>query len=199
MLLTCAALAVAQSLLLIACLPALGVLAPASPPLYAVAAGVYTIMPFLARRATEAFGSATITAAMAGVMVAAVSPIGFVAAALMVVPSVIVDMTVSIMAPSGVSARRRESAYLVAAVAAAAVLFAVSLLAFSAEHLVPVVMIGALVGRVVGEVAMAVLSRLLFVRLRRAGVLGEPRPRARDAKGGAGDVEPAGRESTGSR
>lgn len=166
-LLVCAALAGVQTVLQLSLLPALSVLAPASPPLYALIASAHTLLPFLARRLTRMPGAATLTSGIAGIFVAATSALGIVALIPLLVAGVVID---AIVWSSDAAGRRRESRFLVAGVAAGLALWAVSLSVFSPEHLVPAILLGTLGARVVGELVVVVLSRVLAAALERAGV-----------------------------
>lgn len=167
-LLTCAALAAVQVGVSVALAPVLVGLPAVSPPLYAVVAGAHSIMIFLAPRVTDAQWSATITALVAGLIMAAVSPIGLFIALLILIPGILVDA--ALLIPGGSTARARELRYLVAALAAAIVLFAVSLPAFSAEHLTTWILVGAAAGRLAGETIAYLGARALSASLGRAGI-----------------------------
>lgn len=172
-LLICAALAAVQVGLFIALSPVLVSLPALSPPLYAVVAGVHSVMIFLAPRITGARWSATLTAVIAGLIVAAMSPIGLFIALLILIPGLMVDLALLLPVRAG-RERGSELRYVCAALAAAAVLFTVSLPAFSAEHLTAVILVGSAVGRIVGELLAWAVARALTAGLRRAGV----RPRS---------------------
>lgn len=74
-LLICGALAAVHLMLHLSTVGLLTVLAPISPPLYALVASVHGAMPFLARRLTRTPGTATVTAAAAGVSPAHLTPV----------------------------------------------------------------------------------------------------------------------------
>lgn len=166
-LLICGALAAVHLLLHFATLPALTALAPVSPPIYALIAGVHSLMPFLARRLTGAPGSAVLTSAIAALFVVVTNGAGLIAAVPVVLAGAVIDLVVWRSTGSG---RRSQMRYLLAAVAAGAALFAVSLAVFSPEHLTPVLLFATLAARVLGEVIAALLSGLLASALTRAGV-----------------------------
>lgn len=167
-LLICAALAAVQVGLYLALAPVLVGLPAISPPLYAVVAGAHSTMIFLTPRVTGARGAATITALIAGLIIAAMSPIGLFVTLLILVPGVMIDL--ALLVPGASTPRVTELRYLGAAMTAAIVLFLVSLPAFSAEHLTTWILVGAAVGRVAGETIAYVCARALAAGLARAGI-----------------------------
>lgn len=169
-LLICGALAAMHVLLHLATVGLLTVLAPLSPPLYGLAASVHGLMPFLARRLTRTPGTATITAGVSGVMVAALSPSGVIVLVPLLLTGLVIDLAVWRADRDGIDGKGAESRYFVAAVVLGAVLFGVSLSVFSPEHLTPALVLGTLATRVVGEVVVAAASGALARGLRRAGV-----------------------------
>jgi hypothetical protein len=168
-LLICAALAAVQVGIFIVLSPVLVSLPALSPPLYAVVAGVHSVMIFLAPRITGARWAASVTAAVAGLVIAAMSPIGLFVALLILIPGVLTDVALSLPASSGRRAAT-ETRYIAGALAAAIVLFAISLPAFSAEHLTGAILFGAAAGRVLGEGLAYVCARALAASLARAGI-----------------------------
>ncbi|MFS0853395.1 hypothetical protein [Microbacterium sp. 179-I 3D4 NHS] len=166
-LLICAALAAVHLLAHLATVPLLTLLAPLSPPLYGLVAGVHSILPFLARRLTGVPGTALVTASIASVFVAATNAAGAIVVVPLVLAGALIDLVV--WRADG-SSRRVELRYAAAAVVSGAALFAISLSVFSPEHLTPLLVIGTLAGRIAGELVAAGLSRLLAAALARAGV-----------------------------
>ncbi|WP_102193731.1 hypothetical protein [Microbacterium aurantiacum] len=162
-LLVSAALAAVQTGMFLALLPVLAAAAPAAPPLYALLASANTAMPLLARILTRATGTATITAGITAIMVVAFSPIGLLSAVPLLTAGIVFDL-VTWKGP--VSTRRLT----VGAAAVAVALFAISLAAFSPEHLTPFVLTATLAGRLIGESVVAVLVSTIARMLRRAGV-----------------------------
>ncbi|WP_259614111.1 hypothetical protein [Microbacterium paraoxydans] len=164
-LLVSAALGAMQALVFVAVVPATSVLAATSPPAYALVAAVHTALPFLARVVTRVPGMATLAAFVAGVLTVAVSPIGLLGVIPLVLGGVVLDLALP---------RRdvpiRPGRILLAGAAVGVVLFFVALPVFSPEHLVLPVLIATVLGRVVGELAVA--GAVIAVRrlLRRAGV-----------------------------
>lgn len=162
-LLIAAAFAALQTGLFLAVLPVLSVTAPTAPPVYALIAGVNTVLPFLARVVTRTPGTATITAAVAAVLVVALSPLGLIAAVPLLATGVVFDL---ICGRSSVSNRR----LVVGAAVVAVVLFGLSLAVFSPEHLAPWMLAATLAGRLVGEGVAVVVVIAVARLLRRAGV-----------------------------
>jgi hypothetical protein len=169
-LLVCGALASIHVLVHLATVAMLTVLAPTSPPLYGLVACVHGVMPFLARRLTRAPGSATITAGIAGVMVAASSPSGIILLVPLLLTGVVIDAVVWRVDHGGIDGRRVEVRFYVAGIVLGAVLFAVSLSVFSPEHLTPVLVLGTMAARIAGEVIAVAVTGVLARALRRAGV-----------------------------
>ena len=165
-LLVSAALGAVQALVLLAVVPITSVLAATSPPAYAVVAGVHTALPFLARVVTRVPGMATLAAFVTGVLTVAVSPIGL----LGVVPLVLGGVVLDLALPFRRDASVRPARVLLAGAVTGAVLFVVALPVFSPEHLVPPVLVATLLGRVVGELAVAGVVLAVRRLLRRAGV-----------------------------
>ena len=166
-LLACAALAGIHTLIHLAVLPLLSVLAPASPPLYALVASAHSLMPFLARRLTGRRGTATLTSAIAAVFVATTSSLGVLALVPLLLTGAVID---GVLWRRDEAARWPEGRYLVAGAAVAVALWAVSLSVFSPEHLTPAILLGTALARVLGELAIVACSRVLAVALGRAGV-----------------------------
>lgn len=166
-LLACAALAGIHTLIHLAVLPLLSVLAPAAPPLYALLASVHSLMPFLARRLTGARGSATLTSGIAAVFVVATSSLGVLAIVPLLLTGAVIDLTLWSRDSAG---GRSEVHYIIAGAAVGVTLWAVSLLVFSPEHLTPAIIVGTALARLVGELAIVWCSRVLAAALGRAGV-----------------------------
>jgi hypothetical protein len=141
-----------------------------SPTLYAVMAGAYSFFPFLVRRALGFRWAATSVGAVAGVLSAAVSPIGL----LIVVPFVgagaAYDAVVWAISRLRRNGRDAEWVFIAAAVVSAVVLFLVSLPVFTPANrgmllfLVPV-----LGGRLVGQLAASFAAGLATRTLARFG------------------------------
>lgn len=166
-LLVCATLAALHAIVQLTTLPVTGALAAAAPPAYALVASLHSLMPFLARRLTGVRGSATLTSGIAGVFVAAGSSIGVIALIPLLLTGAVID---TVVWNSDAEGRRSEPRYLMAAVVAGIVLWAVSLVVFSPDHLTPTIIGGVLLGRIVGELVIVTLSRALASALGRAGV-----------------------------
>lgn len=191
-LLVSAAFAALQTLVFFAVVPLTTMLAASAPPAYALAAGIHSLMPFLARLVTGVPGTATITAAITGLLTAAVSPIGPLAAVPMVTAAVVFDAAMPWRTGRGRSSRWRV---VVAASAAGTALFAVSLPVFSSEHLVAPILVATLVCRIVGEAAAAAVALALTAMLSRAGVVRSvTSPHGvKDGARAAGEVSPSPR------
>jgi hypothetical protein len=172
----CAALGAVQVVVFLSLSAVTPSLAATFPPAYAVVAGVHSVMLFLARRLTGVTGAATITALITGLLVFAFSVLG----PLVLIPLLAAGLTFdAALAISGRRSRRGGDAaeprtpewhYVLAATAAGAVLFLVSLPVFSAEHLTAPLLIATFAGRVVGEVGAALVAGVLARALERAGV-----------------------------
>lgn len=167
-LLYCAVFAGLQTLLYLALSPMTALLASIFPPGYAVAAGAYSCGMFAARLFIGRNGTATLTAAITGVLIATVSPIGLVA----LIPMVIAGATFDVVLLWG---RRRPPRRVMwtpvpAALCSGIALFLVSLPAFSTDHLTLGVLTATLLGRAAGQVGAALLSTVIIAALSRAGV-----------------------------
>lgn len=171
-LLTCAVFAAVQVLLYFAVAPFTATLAAVFPPAYAVLAGLHSLMPFTARRFTGQHGTATLTAMLTGLLVAAVSPIGFLVLVPLTVAAAAFDLAYLVLG----SRRRLSPAVLsvVAAISSAIALFAVSLPVFSAEHLIVGLLAATLIGRIGGQLAAALCATGLVGLLVRAGLRPAP-------------------------
>lgn len=164
-LLVCGALGAVHLLLHLATVPLLTALAPLSPPLYGLLAGVHSVMPFLARRLTGVPGTAVLTSAIAALFVIMSNGSGLIGGIPVVLAGAVIDLVV--WRSNG---RRAEKRYLLAAAVVGTVLFALSLSVFSPAHLTPLLIAGTWVGRVVGEIAAMLLAKAAASALRRAGV-----------------------------
>lgn len=167
-LLVAGAFAALQTLLFLAVVPVTTLLAATAPPAYALVAGIHSLMPFLARLVTAVPGTATVTAVIAGLLTAALSPIGPLSAVPMVTAAAVFDAVMPWRAR-----RRRPPLWrvLLAAAAAGVALFVVSLPVFSSEHLVAPILIATLACRIIGDAAAAAAALAFTAMLSRAGVL----------------------------
>ena len=192
-LLVSAAFAALQTLVFFAVVPVTTMLAATAPPAYALVAGIHSLMPFLARLVTGVPGTATITAAITGLLTAALSPIGPLAAVPMVTAAVVFDAAM----PWRKRGSRPSQWRVVGAASAAGIaLFGVSLPVFSSEHLVAPVLIATLVCRVVGEAVAAAIALAFTTMLARAGVVrSATSPHGvKDGVKAAGEVSPSPRD-----
>ncbi|MFJ4254079.1 hypothetical protein [Microbacterium sp. NPDC090003] len=166
-LLICGALAAVHLLIHFATAPLLTALAPLAPPLYALVAGVHSLLPFLARRVTDVPGTAVLTSAIAAVFIAVANTAGVIVIVPLVLAGAIIDLVVWRTRGTAAPARRR---YLLAAACAGTVLFGVSVVVFSPEHLSLGILLGSFLGRIAGEVLASEISGALASALHRAGV-----------------------------
>jgi hypothetical protein len=166
--LICAAFAALQTLIFFAVVPVTTALAVAAPPAYAVVAGIHSLLPFTARLVTGVPGTATITALITGVLTAAFSPIGLLAAVPMLTAGIVFDVALLRRRGHGPIPLWRV---MVGAVAAGIALFFVSLPVFSSEHLAPPILAATLAGRILGETAAALVAFALTRALARGGLV----------------------------
>lgn len=153
-----------QTLASLAVSPATPAIAASAPPLYALVAAVHSVMPFLARVLVGIPWTATITAAIAGMLVWPFSAIG----PLIIVPLVASAATFDLGLLGSRSPSRRR--LVLAAASAGVVLFLVSLPVFSPDHLTPLILGATLLGRTAGELLALAAATALAAALSRAGV-----------------------------
>lgn len=168
-LLYCAVFAGLQALLYLALSPGAVALATVFPPAYALLAGAYSSLTFAARLFIGITGSATLTSALAGALVAAASPVGLI----VLIPFMISGLTFDVVlriGSRGTNGDRPLAAVLLAALISAILLFAVSLPVFSADDLAAEVLAMTFLGRLLGQVAAALIARAIVTALARAGV-----------------------------
>lgn len=162
-----AAAGVAGALVVVCCSPFSVAFAAFSPPLYAVVAGAYSIMPFLARGLLGYRWAATLVGCFAGLLAAPVSPIGF----LLVIPfagaGAAYDSTLWAFTKNRPSAYVPGWILVVGALLSALILFLVSLPVMSPPDRMAGVLAATLAGRVVGQLAAAALAGVLVRMLRR--------------------------------
>lgn len=177
-LLVCAALAAVQVLAFALLSPLMVTLGQSAPPLYAVAAGVHSVMPFLARLLTGTPGTASLTGLFTGVLATAFTPIG----PLIVAPMVVAGVAFDVVLPWRRGSLPPVWRIALAATVAGVGLFVVSLPVFSSEHLTVPLLAATLLGRVAGELAAAACAVGLRAALVRRGIRrpaeGPPPPRA---------------------
>jgi len=149
--------------------------AVAFPPVYALVAGVHSVLPFLARRLLGLPLGATLVAGFVGILSSASTPLGFLIVVPLLAGAVPFDLTLLVW--GRIRGREPWTAVAVAALASALVLFFVSLPVFSPEDLRPVIVVGALVGRILGQLIAAALAAVLAVRIRAAGIVRSPTSR----------------------
>jgi hypothetical protein len=140
-----------------------------SPPLYALVAGAYSVVPFLARRFLGYPWAATVVGCLAALLSAQVSPIGLLIVVLFVGAGAAYDSV--IWAFTKVRRERDAPAwvFVVAALVSALVLFLVSLPVLSPNHRIPVILAATLGARAVGQLAASAAAGLITRMLLRIG------------------------------
>lgn len=167
-LLYCAVFAGVQALIYLAVSPMAATLATIFPPAYAAAAAAYSVMVFAARLFIDRHGTATVTAAITGILIAAVSPLGLVVLIPLTAAAAVFDL---VLFWTRRAHRHRVLRSLVpAALMSAVTLFVISLPAFSPGHLTPVLLAATLLGRAIGQIGAALLAKAIIASLSRAGV-----------------------------
>ena len=170
-LLLLAAFGAIGAVLLTVVAPLTSALAAVAPPLYALVAGVHSVLPFLARRLLGVRWAATGVGAFVGILSVASTPLGVLILVPLVVSGAAFDGTLLLLARRG---RTGEAAAAIAAGASALALFLVSLPVMSPEHLLPAVLAATLAGRLGGQLAAWAMSAVLARRVVRAGILRAP-------------------------
>jgi len=168
-LLVLASLGAVTALILFALIPFGGPLAAFAPPLYALVVGVYSVMPFLARRLIDFPLATTLVSFFAGLLAGAFSSIGYLVLVPLLVGSLAFDLSVTLLR----RASRRlgpNSVWVLAGAVSGVALFLVSLLVFSPDDLVPGMLVATLAGRIAAQVGAALLAVVLSRRLARAGI-----------------------------
>ena len=168
-LLIIAAFGALGALLLIVVAPMTALLAALFPPAYAVAAGMHSVLPFLARRLVGFTWTTTIDFALVGILAIGFTPLGVLIVIPLVLTGVGFDLTLLLLL------RRRGSLrlwhQLAAALVTAVLLFLVSLPVFSPHDLTPLLLLLTLAGRVVGQLAAAGIAWAIGGRVLRAGIM----------------------------
>ncbi len=177
LLLGAAAAGVAGALVVVAFSPFSAATAAFPPPLYALLAGAYSIVPFAARRLLDYRWAATAVGVLAALLSAPFSPIGLLIVVLFVGAGAAYDSV--LWALTRVRADRHVPAWMcvLAALVSALVLFLVSFPVLSPAHRVPIILAATFGGRVVGQLAAlalaGVVTHLLLLRF------GADRPKTR--------------------
>jgi len=168
-LLIIAAFGALGALLLIVVAPVTALLAALFPPAYAVAAGMHSVLPFLARRLVGFTWTTTIDFALVGILAIGFTPLGVLIVIPLVLTGVGFDLTLLLLL------RRRGPLrlwhQLLAALVTAVLLFLVSLPVFSPHDLTPLLLLLTLAGRVVGQLAAAGIAWAIGGRVLRAGIM----------------------------
>jgi hypothetical protein len=141
-------------------------LAASMPPLYALVAGIHSVMPFLARLLLRSPWTATITAGVAGVLVWPFSAVGPLVLVVFLTGAIVFDVAL----PRGDRVTRGR--LVLAAALAAVALFLIALPVFSPQHLTAPFLLATLLGRLVGECAALGVAVAIARALRTAGVRG---------------------------
>ncbi|CAM5399677.1 hypothetical protein [Leifsonia shinshuensis] len=126
-----------------------------SPPLYALIAGAYSVVPFLARRVLDYTWAATTVGVVAAALAAPFSPIGILIVVLFVGAGAAYDSVLWCLTRGRADRRAPGWAYAVAALVSALVLFLVSYPVLSPAHRVPLILAATFGGRAVGQLAAA--------------------------------------------
>lgn len=178
-LLIIAAFGALGALLLILVAPVTALLAALFPPAYALAAGMHSILPFLARRLVGFPWTTTIAFALVGLLAIGFTPLG----ALILIPLVLtgVGFDVTLLA-LGRRGTLRPWHYVVGALVTAALLFLVSLPVMSPDDLAAPILLLTLLGRVVSQLAAAGIAWMLGDRVLRAGIMRAPTGDRRDGE-----------------
>lgn len=167
-LLVTAAFGALGALVLILVAPFTSALAALFPPAYALAAGVHSILPFLARRLLGFRWAATLVGVFVGLLSIGFTPLGVLIVVPLALSGLGFDVTLRLL---GRRRPARETHYLCAGVASAVVLFLVSLPVMSPDDLAPWIVSLTLLGRIAGQLGAVLLSGLIAPRVLRAGIL----------------------------
>jgi hypothetical protein len=159
----------ASALVVVAFSPFSAATAAFSPPLYALIAGAYSIVPFLARRYLDYRWAATVVGIVAAILSAPVSPIGILIVVLFVGAGAAYDAVIWVFAGDRAGRATPAWIYVVAAVVSALVLFLVSYPVLSPAHRVPMILAATFGGRVIGQLTASALAGLGARLLLRAG------------------------------
>ncbi len=184
LLLGTAAAGAASALVVVAFSPFSAATAAFSPPLYALIAGAYSIVPFLARRLLGYTWAATTVGIVAAVLAAPFSPIG------LLIVVVFVGAGASFDSVSWALTRGRGDQIVpawvsvVAALVSALVLFLVSFPVLSPAHRVPLILAATFGGRVVGQLAAVAVAGVVGRLLVHWN--GDERSKTGDSRGTAG-------------
>jgi hypothetical protein len=170
-LLVCQAFGAIGAVLLLIVAPFTSLVAAVFPPLYALLAGLHSILPFFARRALGFTWAATAVGATAGLLGGAFTPIGLLIMVPLVLSGFCYDLTLLVARRIAPRSERSPWSHLSAAVASAVALFLVSLPIMSPERLGFWIMAATFAGRVIGQVAASLLAGALAHRVERVGGL----------------------------
>jgi hypothetical protein len=167
-LLVTAAFAALGAVLLILVAPITSLLAALFPPAYALAAGLHSVLPFLARRLLGIPWITTIAFALVGVVSIGFTVLGALILIPLVLTGVAFDLTLFLLSRR---ARPRPWHYYVAAAVTGVALFLVSLPVMSPDDLAPAIVVLTLCGRLLGQLGAAALSAVIARGVERAGII----------------------------
>lgn len=156
------------ALILLTVAPLTTSLAATFPPAYALAAGIHSVLPYLARRILAVPFAATLVGALVGVLSFASTPLGPLILVSLLAATLPFDLVLNVCRRFAPALRTRH--YLTAALAAAVVLFLVSLPVFSAERLTGWMPAAVLAGRLIGQCGAVWVSGLVAAGIHRAGI-----------------------------
>jgi hypothetical protein len=167
-LLITAAFAALGAVLLILVAPITSLLAALFPPAYALAAGLHSVLPFLARRLLGIPWVTTIAFALVGVVSIGFTPLGVLIVIPLVLTGVTFDLTLLLLGRRGPA---KAWHYHVAAAVTGVALFLVSLPVMSADDLAPGILALTLCGRLLGQFGASALSAAIARGVERAGIV----------------------------
>ena len=177
-LLTCAAIGALAAALIVALSPVTTALAQLSPPLYAVVASIHVLAPFTAAAWFLRPGAASLTAFLAGLIAAPLTSLGLLLVVATVVPALAFDLVLFL----GRRSSHRRLVWYGAALAAALAIVAISLPVIDERMLSPLLIGLVAAARVISYALMALVARILAVRLSAAGVRPPARVSPSDAR-----------------
>lgn len=164
LLLQLAAFGAVSALIILALTPFNTAIALLNPLLYAVTASLTLLIPFTARIWSMTPGAATGCAALAGVLVAPFSALGFLLPLALAIPALCFDLVLF------KCARPRPARLTLAAGTAAVAIWALSLAVIEPTLLSPAFLVALIVIRIFSFLGMVLIARGLAARLAKVGV-----------------------------
>lgn len=164
-LLVCAVLGVLTGMATAFLASPMAAVATASPPLYALLGGYSAIAPLLALRLIAKPGAATVTALCGALIAWPFSALGMLLLVALLAPAAAMDLGYGLRSRIG-----ERAALWTGAMAAALVIFALSLPVISPEQLTATTVVLTLVGRIVSYALACWLSGMIAASLAGAGV-----------------------------